>query len=167
MKPGQIPTPPEGETFPEGEVPSMPQGGFGGRICVFPQILLGGVAPAALDVAQAPLGRQVAAADQVAELLHRADEAVRLNIIRGAVAVFAGDDRLVGVCIAQVEMDQARIIEKCAEHYGVYVVRLTESRMSSLDYAKYTCDGKLHPNAEGMAVWAELIEDSMKKCYIK
>lgn len=57
------------------------------------------------------------------------------------------------------------IIEKCAEHYGAYVVRLTESRMSRLDYAKYTCDGKLHPNAEGMAIWAELIEDAMKICY--
>jgi lysophospholipase L1-like esterase len=57
------------------------------------------------------------------------------------------------------------IIEKVTAHYGVYIVRLTESRMSGLDYAKYTCDGKLHPNAEGMAVWAELIEDSMKKCY--
>lgn len=59
------------------------------------------------------------------------------------------------------------IIEKCAAHYGAYIVRLTESRMSRLDYAKYTCDGKLHPNAEGMAIWAELIEDSFKKCYIK
>lgn len=59
------------------------------------------------------------------------------------------------------------IIEKVTAHYGVYVVRLTESRMSGLDYAKYTCDGKLHPNAEGMAVWSELIEDAMKKCYIK
>jgi lysophospholipase L1-like esterase len=59
------------------------------------------------------------------------------------------------------------IIEKCAAHYGAYIVRLTESRMSRLDYAKYTCDGKLHPNAEGMAIWAELIEDALKKCYIK
>lgn len=59
------------------------------------------------------------------------------------------------------------IIEKVTAHYGVYVVRLTESRMSSLDYAKYTCDGKLHPNAEGMAVWAELIEDAFEICYIK
>ena len=57
------------------------------------------------------------------------------------------------------------IIEKCAAHYGAFVVRLTESRMSRLDYAKYTCDGKLHPNAEGMAIWAELIEDAMKICY--
>ena len=57
------------------------------------------------------------------------------------------------------------IIEAVAAHYGAYIVRLTESRMSRLDYAKYTCDGKLHPNAEGMAIWAELIEDSMKKCY--
>ena len=57
------------------------------------------------------------------------------------------------------------IIEKCAEHYGAFVVRLTESRMSRLDYAKYTCDGKLHPNAEGMTIWAELIEDAMKICY--
>ena len=57
------------------------------------------------------------------------------------------------------------IIEKCAAHYGGFVVRLTESRMSRLDYAKYTCDGKLHPNAEGMAIWAELIEDAMKICY--
>lgn len=59
------------------------------------------------------------------------------------------------------------IIEKCAAHYGAYVVRLTESRMSGLDYAKYTCDGKLHPNSEGMAIWEELIEDAMTKCYIK
>ena len=59
------------------------------------------------------------------------------------------------------------IIEKVTAHYGVYIVRLTESRMSGLDYAKYTCDGKLHPNSEGMAVWAELIEDAMTKCYIK
>ena len=57
------------------------------------------------------------------------------------------------------------IIEKCAAHYGAFIVRLTESRMSRLDYAKYTCDGKLHPNAEGMAIWAELIEDAMKICY--
>lgn len=57
------------------------------------------------------------------------------------------------------------IIERCAAHYGAFVVRLTESRMSRLDYAKYTCDGKLHPNAEGMAIWAELIEDAMKICY--
>ena len=57
------------------------------------------------------------------------------------------------------------IIEKCAAHYGAFVVRLTESRMSRLDYAKYTCDGKLHPNAEGMAIWAELIEDAMRICY--
>lgn len=57
------------------------------------------------------------------------------------------------------------IIEAVAEHYGAYIVRLTESRMSRLDYAKYTCDGKLHPNAEGMAIWAELIEDAMKICY--
>ena len=54
------------------------------------------------------------------------------------------------------------IIEECAAHYGAYVVRLTESRMSGLDYAKYTCDGKLHPNSEGMRVWAELIEDAFK-----
>ena len=59
------------------------------------------------------------------------------------------------------------IIEKCAGHYGAYIVRLTESRMSRLDYAKYTCDGKLHPNAEGMAIWAELIEDAMKLCYMR
>jgi lysophospholipase L1-like esterase len=57
------------------------------------------------------------------------------------------------------------IIEKCAEHYGAFIVRLTESRMSRLDYAKYTCDGKLHPDSEGMAIWAELIEDAMKICY--
>lgn len=57
------------------------------------------------------------------------------------------------------------IIEKCAAHYGAYVVRLTESRMSRLDYAKYTCDGKLHPNSEGMAIWAELIEDALRLAY--
>lgn len=57
------------------------------------------------------------------------------------------------------------IIEKCAAHYGAYIVELTESRMSGLDYAKYTCDGKLHPSAEGMAIWAELIEDAFKICY--
>ncbi len=59
------------------------------------------------------------------------------------------------------------IIEKCAAHYGAHIVRLTESRMSRLDYAKYTCDGKLHPNAEGMAIWAGLIEDAMTKCYMR
>lgn len=59
------------------------------------------------------------------------------------------------------------IIEKCAEHYGAHIIRLTESRMSRTDYAKYTCDGKLHPNAEGMAIWAELIEDAMTKCYMR
>ncbi len=59
------------------------------------------------------------------------------------------------------------IIEKCAAHYGAYIVYLTESRMSGTDYANYTCDGKLHPNSEGMAIWAELIEDAMTKCYIK
>ncbi len=57
------------------------------------------------------------------------------------------------------------IIEKCAAHYDAYVVRLTESRMSRTDYANYTCDGKLHPNAEGMAIWAELIEDAFKECF--
>ena len=57
------------------------------------------------------------------------------------------------------------IIEQCAAHYGAHVVRLTESRMSRTDYAKYTCDGKLHPNAEGMKIWAELIEDAMKIAY--
>lgn len=57
------------------------------------------------------------------------------------------------------------IIEKCAAHYGAYIVRLTESRMSRTDYAKYTCDGKLHPNSEGMAIWAELIEDAFKVCF--
>ena len=57
------------------------------------------------------------------------------------------------------------IIEQCAAHYGAYIVRLTESRMSRTDYAKYTCDGKLHPNAEGMEIWAELIEDAMKIAY--
>jgi lysophospholipase L1-like esterase len=57
------------------------------------------------------------------------------------------------------------IIEKCAAHYGAHIVRLTESRMSRTDYAKYTCDGKLHPNAEGMAIWAELIEDAIKLAY--
>ena len=57
------------------------------------------------------------------------------------------------------------IIEKVTAHYGVYIVRLTESRMSGLDYAKYTCDGKLHPNSEGMRVWMELIEDAFKLCY--
>ncbi len=57
------------------------------------------------------------------------------------------------------------IIEKVTAHYGVYIVRLTESRMSGLDYAKYTCDGKLHPNAEGMAIWAELIEDAFRLAY--
>jgi len=57
------------------------------------------------------------------------------------------------------------IIEKCAAHYGAYIVHLTESRMSGLDYAKYTCDGRLHPNSVGMAVWAELIEDAFLRCY--
>ena len=57
------------------------------------------------------------------------------------------------------------IIEAVAAHYGAYVVRLTESRMSRLDYAKYTCDGKLHPNAEGMAIWAELVEDAFADCF--
>ncbi len=58
------------------------------------------------------------------------------------------------------------IIEKCSAHYGAYIVRLTESRMSGLDYAKYTCDGKLHPNSDGMAIWAELIEDAFKMCFV-
>ena len=57
------------------------------------------------------------------------------------------------------------IIETCAAHYGAYIVRLTESRMSRTNYAKYTCDGKLHPSAEGMKIWAELIEDALKECY--
>lgn len=57
------------------------------------------------------------------------------------------------------------IIEQCAAHYGAHVIRLTESRMSRTNYAKYTCDGKLHPNAEGMKIWAELIEDALKECY--
>ncbi len=58
------------------------------------------------------------------------------------------------------------IIEKCAAHYGCYIVNLTDSIMSGSDYAKYTCDGKLHPNAEGMRIWSELIEESFKTCYI-
>ena len=57
------------------------------------------------------------------------------------------------------------IIEKVTAHYGVYIVNLTDSIMSGLDYAKYTCDGKLHPNSEGMRVWMELIEDAFKLCY--
>ncbi len=57
------------------------------------------------------------------------------------------------------------IIEKTAAHYGAYVVNLTDSVMSGLDYAKYTCDGKLHPNSEGMRIWSELIEDALKVCY--
>ncbi len=60
-----------------------------------------------------------------------------------------------------------KIIEKCAEHYGAHIVELTESKMSGLDYAKYTCDGKLHPNAQGMQIWVELIEDAMTKCYMR
>ena len=58
------------------------------------------------------------------------------------------------------------IIEKCAAHYGAFVVRLTESRMSGVDYAKSTCDGKLHPNSEGMAIWAELVEEALKECFV-
>ncbi len=58
------------------------------------------------------------------------------------------------------------IIEKCTARYGVYVVDLTDSVMRGLDYAKYTCDGKLHPNSEGMRVWAELIEDAFRVCYL-
>ncbi len=57
------------------------------------------------------------------------------------------------------------IIEKCAAHYGCYIVNLTESVMSGLEYAKYTCDGKLHPNSDGMRIWSELIEDAFEKCY--
>ena len=57
------------------------------------------------------------------------------------------------------------IIEKTASHYGAYVVNLTDSVMSGLDYAKYTCDGKLHPNSEGMRIWSELIEDALKECF--
>lgn len=57
------------------------------------------------------------------------------------------------------------IINKTTSHYGAYVVNLTDSVMSGLDYAKYTCDGKLHPNSDGMRIWAELIEDAFKVCY--
>lgn len=59
------------------------------------------------------------------------------------------------------------IIEKCAAHYGAYVVNLTDSIMSGKDCAKYTCDGRLHPNSEGMRIWSELIEDAFKVCFAK
>lgn len=58
------------------------------------------------------------------------------------------------------------IIEATAARYGAFIVNLTDSVMSGLDYAKYTCDGRLHPNSDGMRIWAELIEDAFGKCYM-
>ena len=57
------------------------------------------------------------------------------------------------------------IVERVAERYGAYVVRLTESVMSGADYPKYTCDGRLHPNSEGMLIWSQLVEDAFEICY--
>ena len=55
----------------------------------------------------------------MAELLHRTDEGISLNVVDGAVAVFGGDDGLVAPGVAQVEGDRAGIVHIQAEYAGL------------------------------------------------
>lgn len=58
------------------------------------------------------------------------------------------------------------VIDKVTSHYGCYVVDLTNSIMSGTDYSHYTIGDNLHPNAEGMDIWTNLVIDAFKNCYL-
>lgn len=58
------------------------------------------------------------------------------------------------------------IINKVTAHYGCYVVDLTNSIMSGSDYLQYSIGDNLHPNAEGMDIWTNLVVDAFKRCYL-
>lgn len=58
------------------------------------------------------------------------------------------------------------IINIVAEHYGHYVLDLTNHPvMSGLRYELYTCDSRLHPDPKGFDIWTQLIIDKMLEVY--
>ena len=72
---------------------------------------IGGIAPAGLDVAKGPLGGQIAAANESAELLADGSEAVSLDDVHAQVAVLGGNDGGIAPGVAQVELHGAGIVK--------------------------------------------------------
>lgn len=57
------------------------------------------------------------------------------------------------------------VISTIAEYYGCHVIDLAHSKMSGANYTPYSLDG-LHPNAEGMDIWTELIIGEFIDCFL-
>jgi len=70
---------------------------------------------------------------------------------------------------AQYSLEDAEayhdVISSIAEYYGCHVIDLAHSKMSGANYTPYSLDG-LHPNAEGMDIWTELIIGEFIDCFL-
>ena len=77
--------------------------------------LLAGIAPAALDIAEGPAGREIAVAGELAEGTGDAGEGLLLDEVYVQVAAEGGDDCLVMLFPAQVPDDLSRIVQVEAE----------------------------------------------------
>ena len=76
---------------------------------------LAGIAPAALDIAEGPAGREIAAPGEAAEGTGQLREGILLQDIQVQLAVLRGDNGGIRTGIPEIPGDRARIIQEDAE----------------------------------------------------
>ncbi len=77
--------------------------------------ILRSVAPAGLNVAKRPLGRQIALTNDAAECMDNVLQAILFDQVNADISLRAGNNRLITVCVAQVKHHIAGIIKVHAE----------------------------------------------------